>query len=236
MSTLLDWYMNPELISFDPVNSNIDTKLNTGLVNQVAETILYGFNRHYTRFEEITRDAKTRFENADWDGEVQARKERIYFYDQRVNETVDYINENLNLESLDKSLWQDIKRQYLWLLYEHKQPELAESFYNSVFCRFFDRSYFNNRHIFVKPGTAIDFLDMDDPAYTSYYPDDSGLRDSFTNILQSFDLKNDWEDIERDLGLLTENFEPHLESTIKPSPIVNYRLSPLFSFVTRPLM
>ena len=195
-------------------------RINRDLAKQVAETILYGFNRHYTRFREITVEAKLRFETADWEGEVQARKDRIWFYDRRVDETVDYINHNLDLdlEHLDQSLWQDIKRRYMWLLYEHKQPELAESFYNSVFCRLFDRSYFNNQHIFVKPGSAIDFLDIDDPVYTSYYPDETGLKPTFNQILNSFDLKNSWQDIQRDLDLLVENFGPCLESTIKPLP------------------
>ena len=84
--------------------------------------------------------------------------------------------------------------------------------------RLFDRSYFNNRHIFVKPGSAIDFLDIDDPVYTSYYPDETGLKPTFNQILNSFDLKNSWQDIQRDLDLLVENFGPCLESTIKPLP------------------
>ncbi len=181
---------------------------------------MHGFDRHFIRFREITVAAKRRFETADWEGEVQARKDRIWFYDRRVDETVDYINHNLDLDlaHLDKLLWQDIKRRYLWLLYEHKQPELAESFYNSVFCRLFDRSYFNNRHIFVKPGSATDFLDMDDPVYTSYYPDESGLKSAFDQILNSFELENSWQDIKRDLGLLVENFKPCLQSTIKSLP------------------
>ena len=188
------------------------------LARQVATTILHGFNRHFARFTEITVAAKRRFETADWEGEVQARKDRIWFYDRRVDETVDYIKHNfeLDLENADRPLWQDIKRRYLWLLYEHKQPELAESFYNSVFCRLFDRSYFNNRHIFVNPGSATDFLDMDDPVYTSYYPDESGLKSVFERILNSFDLENRWQDLQRDVDLLVENFEPCLQSAIKP--------------------
>ena len=192
--------------------------MKSDIVNQIAETILHGFNRHYSRFQEITQNAKRRFEIADWEGEIEARKDRIYFYDQRVNETVSYINDNLNLEDLDKSLWQSIKRQYMWLLYEHKQPELAESFYNSVFCRLFDRSYFNNRHIFVKPGMAIDFLDMEDPAYTSYYPDDTNLKSCFSDILISFNLSNSWQDIDRDLELIVENVEPALNTGTRPAP------------------
>ena len=192
--------------------------MSADLVREVAASILHGFNRHYTRFEKITRAAKKRFESADWEGEVKARKQRIEFYDQRVNESVEYIKTRFDIEKLDKSLWQDVKRQYLWLLYEHKQPELAESFYNSVFCRLFDRQYFNNRHIFVKPGSAIDFLDMEDPAYTSYYPDECGLEKTFHKILDSYRLKCKWQDLDRDLTLLTDNFQPYLETDTKPPP------------------
>ena len=188
------------------------------LVKEVAESTLYGFNRHYKRFKKITRAAKKRFETADWEGENEARKQRIYFYDQRVNETVEYIKSHFDIEKLDRSLWQDVKRQYMWLLYEHKQPELAESFYNSVFCRLFDRQYFNNRHIFVKPGTAVDFLDMEDPAYSSYYPDAIGLKETFNRILNSYGLKCAWQDLERDLALLVENFQPCLETETRPIP------------------
>ena len=192
--------------------------MNTNLVKQVAETILYGFNRHFFRFQEITRAAKQRFETADWEGEVEARKDRIYFYDQRVNETVEYVKSNLKIEDLDKSYWQDVKRQYMWLLYDHKQPELAESFYNSVFCRLFDRKYFNNRHIFVKPGAATEFLDMENPAYTSYYPDEKGLRQTFCEMLNSHKLRCSWQNLDRDLDLLTENLESCLDTGVRPLP------------------
>ncbi len=192
--------------------------MNADLVKQVAETILYGFDRHYSRFQEITRDAKKRFETADWQGEIQARKERIDFYDLRVHETVEYVQNNLRMEKLNKSHWQDIKRQYMWLLYEHKQPELAESFYNSVFCRLFDRRYFNNRHIFVKPGTAVGLLDIEDPVYGGYYPDETGMRDTINRILNSFDLKCPWQNLQRDLDLVTENLAPYLRTDIKPQP------------------
>ncbi len=196
---------------------NID-EMSATLVKQVAEAILYGFHRHFIRFQKITRAAKQRFETADWEGEVRARKERIDFYDLRVTETVEYVKNNLNIEELDKSYWQDVKRQYMWLLYDHKQPELAESFYNSVFCRLFDRRHFNNRHIFVKPGAATDFLDMENPTYTSYYPDEHNLRSTFKQILNSFGLNCSWQNLARDLDFLTENFEPYLDGGVRPPP------------------
>ncbi len=192
--------------------------MSADLVEQIAGTILKGFNRHFSLFQEITRAAQDRFEAADWAGEVAARRERIDYYDLRVSEAIDELNARFDLDKLDKKLWQDIKRWYMWLLYDHKQPELAESFYNSVFCHLFDRSYFHNAHIFVKPGSAIDYLDMDDPAYTSYYPDETGMHDAFRAILHSFGLTRPWADLERDLRLVVARFEAELPSGFMPTP------------------
>ena len=206
-----------------PVNAPPDaprreSPVSADLVRRIAGTILEGFNRHFSLFRQITAAAQARFEAADWDGETAARKERIYYYDLRVNEAIDALNARFDLDKLDKKLWQDIKRWYMWLLYDHKQPELAESFYNSVFCRLFDRSYFNNDHIFVKPGSAIDYLDMDDPVYRGYYPDDAGLRETFREILHGFGLTRPWEDLERDLDRVADNFQAALQSGTTPAP------------------
>ncbi len=188
------------------------------LIREIAQTILDGFNRHFTIFQEITQAAKHRFEQSDWQGEINARKERIDYYDTRVSESIEELNQRFDLDQFDKALWQDVKRWYMWLLYQHQQPELAESFYNSVFCRLFDRSYFNNNHIFVRPGHATDYIDMHAPSYRSYYPDQDGLSSILEQILNSFDLKRNWQDIERDVSLLVENVEELLVTDRVPTP------------------
>ncbi len=191
----------------------------------VAQTILEGFNRHFQLFQEITRAAKDRFEQADWEGEASARKERIYFYDQRVNEAIDHLRERFDLTSFDSALWQDVKRWYLWLLYKHDQPELAETFYNSVFCRLFDSEYFNNDYIFVKPGTAVEFLDLDHPVYTSFYPDDDGLEACLEKLLGSFGFTRPWQNMARDVELLAQNMRPVLASTARPAPYRQFHVA-----------
>lgn len=192
--------------------------MDSELARQIAQSILDGFNHHYDLFQRITKLAKQRFETADWEGETEARKERIYFYDNRVDEAIENLKNSFDLSVFDRNLWQEVKRWFMWSLYEHKQPELAESFYNSVFCRLFDRSYFNNRHIFVKPSTAIDHLDMDDPAYSSYYPDSQPLSDIFRRIFQNLNLNRPWANLERDIQLVVKKFEPYTLSDEKPLP------------------
>jgi len=177
---------------------------------QVAQTILDGFDRHFTLFRKITRRAKQRFECADWEGDNESRVERIAYYDARVRESVEALHQDFNLEHHDQELWKQVKLQYMGLLYEHKQPELAESFYNSVFCQLFERHYYKNSHIFVRPGLSTDVIDMDSPAYQSYYPSTDGLEHTLRKIVDSFELNLEWEDLNRDLNRLCETFEPVL--------------------------
>lgn len=192
------------------------------LVDTISGSILYGFSRHFTRFKEVTREAQGHFETADWDGEGLAQRKRIFLYDERVTETVRYIRERINITAVDKVLWQDIKRQYMWKLYDHDQPELAESFYNSVFCRLFDREYFNNQHIFVKPGAAVDFLDMENPTYTAWYPSESGLKNCLRDILNSFGLRNQWQDIERDVDWIIATISPLIQTNSRSFPYLHF--------------
>jgi isocitrate dehydrogenase kinase/phosphatase len=200
-------------VFYDTARSRIQVpeNLNPPLHSQqIAQTILDGFDRHFTLFREITRDAKQRFETADWEGDNLARVERIAYYDARVRESVETLHQNFDLEQHDQALWKQVKLQYMGLLYEHKQPELAESFYNSVFCQLFDRRYYSNSHIFVRPGLSTDVIDMDSPAYRSYYPTSDGLAQTLRTLLDSFDLRLEWEDLERDINRLCEVFEPEL--------------------------
>ena len=172
----------------------------------IAQTILDGFDRHFRLFRQVTYRALHRFETADWEGDNRARVERIAFYDERVREAVAKLHTRFELEHHDLALWQQVKLQYMGLLYEHKQPELAESFYNSVFCQLFDRRYYNNSHIFVRPGLSTEVIDMDAPAYGSYYPGTNGIEPTLRQLLGSFELSIEWEDLERDIGFLGEAF------------------------------
>src|SRR5687768_14262391 len=52
----------------------------------VAQTILDGFNRHYSLFRYSAQRAKPLFESGDWRGIQQLSRERIEYYDTRVHE------------------------------------------------------------------------------------------------------------------------------------------------------
>ncbi|MDJ0739756.1 MAG: bifunctional isocitrate dehydrogenase kinase/phosphatase [Gammaproteobacteria bacterium] len=186
------------------------TELNA---RSIAETILDGFNRHYRIFLEITAAAQQRFADCDWTGQRQAASDRINLYTQRVVEATERLQREFGLEGeADEELWREVKLRYIGLLYEHKQPELAETFYNSVFTWLFHRRYYNNDNIFVRPGLSTEYLDDQDPVYISYYPTRQGLTRSVREILTACGCGVPFEDLTRDVRRLVR----HVKKTRMP--------------------
>ena len=167
--------------------------------SEVAHAILAGFDRHYRLFREASARAKTLFERADWATLRVLARERIQMYDQRVLEAVDEVRARFPEAERDESLWPAIKLAYIPLLHEHRQPECAETFYNSVACAVLHRRYYRNEFIFWRPAVATEHLEGDELAYRSYYPLRKGLRRTLAAIVRGFGLANPWEDLHRDL-------------------------------------
>jgi isocitrate dehydrogenase kinase/phosphatase len=166
---------------------------------QIAEAILDGFERHYRLFREITAGAKERFERADWTAVQDASRDRIDFYDRRVGETVGILRREFHLRDGDDRLWRRVKVEYLRLLPQHHQPELAETYYNSVFCRLFDRRYYNNANIFVWPLISTEHLEAEIPIFRPYYPARDGFAQVICEILDTPGFKVPYRDRRRDI-------------------------------------
>ncbi len=174
----------------------------TTLTADIAQTILDGFDKHYRLFRETSAAAKDRFERADWTAARAAANDRIEMYDRRVAEAVATIRERFPVAESDESLWQGIKLSYIARLLNHRQPECAETFYNSVACRVLSRRYYRNEFIFLRSAISTEHLDGEEPTYRCYYPASHGLRRTVHEIVTSFGLKNPFQNLRRDLRRL----------------------------------
>ena len=179
------------------------------LASQIAATLLNGFDRHFSIFSKITRGARDRFEKADWQAERDASRERIEFYDIRVRDSTIELQKEFNLEPFDSQLWFSVKREYVQLISNHLQPELSETFYNSVFCALFHRDYFGNDYIFVRSSVSTEFIDSDKPSYHVYYPAKRGFRASIKQVLIDAGFNLPFENIERDVRNITQALIQH---------------------------
>jgi isocitrate dehydrogenase kinase/phosphatase len=175
----------------------------------LARAILSGFERHYSVFAEITSDARNRFERADWVAVREASAARISFYDKRVQETVQTLHKRFEVRELDESFWTKVKRIYTDMLRTQSRPELAETFFNSVFCQIFDRRYYHNDNIFLK--STIDRAELANRyrVFMSFHPRTAGLEHGIWEVLSAFYFSLPYEDIDRDAKRLAEAFRIH---------------------------
>lgn len=185
----------------------------------VAETMLAGFNRHYRLYREASARAKALFEVADWKGIQELVALRIQMYDDRVKEAVDMLRERLDAGGLSDEIWAAAKKEYIALLIDHGQPELAETFFNSVSTKLLDKEYFNNQFIFVKPATSTEFIDSDEPVFHSFYPDTQGLRGCLRKLLHHFDWNIPFANMKEDIGGILRAAKDYLKEEWPPKEL-----------------
>lgn len=202
----------------------------------VAQVILQGFNRHYSLFRYSAQRAKVLFESGNWDGIQRLSRERIEYYDMRVRECAALLRPTLRKTTLTPAadhstlspeqqlFWQQVKTKFAHALAGHKQPECAETFFNSVSCRLLARTYFNNDFLFVRPAIATGYIDSDLPSYRSYYPLEHGLLPTLSRMISEFGLAAPFADLPTDVRLLARRAVKALRLRLPKDP--GFRISP----------
>jgi isocitrate dehydrogenase kinase/phosphatase len=189
-------------------DSHFPHRLNDSQAYAVAEAMLQGFNRHYGLFRETSASAKVRFEQADWSGQQRAQRERIEYYDLRVNEAVVHLRDEFDVDALSMDTWQQVKLHYIGLLTNHHQPELAETFFNSVTVKLLHRSYFNNDFIFVRPAVSTEYIENEEsgsrPSFRAWYPTRETLHETLLGVVRSYGLAAEWQDLPGDVARVIE--------------------------------
>jgi isocitrate dehydrogenase kinase/phosphatase len=190
-------------------------KLDSSLAFDIARAMIDGFNRHYRLFRAESQRAKHRFETADWHGQQRAQRERIEFYDLRVKEAVSRLEKEFKAGEQPMEIWQQVKLHYIGLLIDHHQPELAETFFNSVTTKILHRTYFQNDFIFVRPAVSTEYIENIEPAaqqtYQAYYPSLLTLGETIVRAIENFRLLTPFEDLPRDTACVIAAFEKRLK-------------------------
>ena len=202
-------------------------------IEQIASTILGGFDHHYSLFRTISAAARDRFEQADWSAAAKANGDRIQMYDLRVSEAVETVLRCFpeTASDSDEQLWPRVKAAYIGQLHDHLQPECAETFYNSVACRVLNRRYYHNRNIFWRPSVSLEHLHGEEPTYRCYYPGERGLRRCLLQMLQDFSLLEQLRNLRRDVCCLLQALEGTRGSDWQAFP--NYQIQVLGSLFYR---
>ncbi|MCZ0752471.1 bifunctional isocitrate dehydrogenase kinase/phosphatase [Aeromonas enteropelogenes] len=169
------------------------------LEQAVAETILQRFESFYSRFLEITRGSKSRFENSDWLGVQLAGRERIRLYDHHVGATASSIRQMMGEHHATQALLKRVKGAFSDLLPHCENFEVAESFFNSVYRRIFRHRNIRDENLYIHP-----FLSRGEhPDLGSllrvYRTDLTHLPQTLSQLLGDYSFTLPYEDKQRDI-------------------------------------
>lgn len=116
---------------------------------QVAQTILDGFAAYRHQFINITLGARDRFEKQAWRDVQRAAQERIDLYEDAVEAVHRTLSERVGYENLTLDIWAEARRDYIILIQERTDPELCETFFNSIYCDIFRHQNINDETAFL---------------------------------------------------------------------------------------
>lgn len=187
-----------------------ESAMSRGLELLIAQTILQGFDAQYGRFLEVTSGAQQRFEQADWQAVQQAMKKRIHLYDHHVGLVVEQLRCITHGKSTDADFLLQVKKHYTELLPDYPRFEIAESFFNSVYCRLFDHQALTPERLFIfSSQPERRFRTIPRPLAKDFYPK-QGWPSLLTRILKDLPLRLPWQDLARDVGYIIN----HLTETL----------------------
>ena len=163
-----------------------------------ARTILNGFESYFAEFQNITLATRTRFENADWAGIRQSSIQRTDLYKVKTHQIYQYVELIAGEDLHDFEFWREARKLYAKLIVGHHNFEIAETFFNSVYCAVFKHRKIRDEYAFVfSPHGDMPSVDVKN-VYRTYK-----IQGSLTNVLE--DLLDDYafsipyEDRQRDI-------------------------------------
>lgn len=162
---------------------------------QVAQTILDGFAAYRHQFINITLGARDRFESQAWRDVQRAAQERIDLYENAVEAVHRTLSERVGYENLTLEIWAEARRDYIILIQERTDPELCETFFNSIYCDIFRHQNINDETAFLNSwfgdqgGNATGQVDI----FMRYSFADA-LSDVCDRILDDYEFSVGWAD------------------------------------------
>ena len=183
--------------------------MSAAMESLIAHTILQGSDAMFGRFLDVTAEAQQRFEHQQWSQVHQALKTRISFYDHHVELVTNQIQIMLGGQYANQICLTAVKQAYQNLLVDYPRYDIAESFFNSVYCRIFKHRNINRDNIFVHSSQQHRI-----PTYpstlTRHYRVQTTVAAMIERMLDDQPFTLNWNDKQRDIQLLVTHLVAEL--------------------------
>lgn len=176
----------------------------------VAHVILSAYMRYHHQFKRITKRAKIRFENRDWQGIQQDTRERNILYRDMVGDTTEAVLKLLGEKAQDRDIWKAAKQFYYEDIVNFNTRNISETFYNSVFRHSHKGLSADEELMFVHAtGTYREFKSTL-PIYYNFYLT-RHIQPTVAQLFACFPFDAPFEDLDRDIQYISTVLERKLK-------------------------
>ena len=212
----------------DIITEDPQTDVGKGLASACAEAIGEAFAAYHDRYHEITRLAKSRFEQCDWHGLHNDGVERLELYREVVASTVSSLEPRVQEHFNDGEFWGEVKSEYSRLIAGRKDYELAETFFNSVTLRVANDGCIDSGIQYVGTEHPENGHGVEEHAYKAYAKD-SATVERVGEMLLDCAFECEFRCLEEDAAQIAEAIERHLQDTAQGEPVESIEVArPLF--------
>lgn len=187
-------------------------------IDAIATKICLGFKVYRSAFKQITQGAQQRFEMADWQAVQASAKARLGLYDDATQALGHELRSLYPALTWQSESWDVIKAVYAQQIAQCRDAELAETFFNSVYCRMYQHPSLNPQHIFIDSSLSGIGGGAVKPPFRVYALD-KGVLSAVREILNDAGFNVPWENLRRDLALLGWQLKRTPADAFKPEKI-----------------
>ncbi len=186
-------------------------------VGRFAKTILNGFESYFADFQAITLAGQTFFQDERWLDMHSATRARIDLYKGKVNKTLEFAEDIAGERMRELPFWAEARAAYAALIVDHNNFEIAETFFNSVYCATFRHLKIRNEYAFVFSDRADLPEQFDRSVYRGYSLggiSKPSLADVIDRLLADFSFELPWQNAPRDRDSLVAAIGAELPWTV----------------------
>lgn len=190
----------------------------------IARRILDGFDDYREHFRQITDGARSRFEQAQWQEIQRAAAARIALYEEKVAEVGQLLRDGFpEPVLLDVHLWPLVKSAYINLIDVRFDDELAETWFNSIFCALFSHDLISDGCMFIHT-TRPSLRAHERMPQTRNYRPDGDLLTALAAIFEDYRFGCPYDDLPRDLARLEAQLRDNLPDWVCKDPALTIEL------------
>ncbi|WP_374286428.1 bifunctional isocitrate dehydrogenase kinase/phosphatase [Pseudomonas fluvialis] len=191
---------------------------------EIARQILEGFDDYREQFRQITNGGRTRFQQAQWQEIQQASAARINLYEEKVEQTIQTLRQAFTSEQLlDVQHWPLVKSAYITQIDSRFDDELAETWYNSIFCSLFSHDQISDGCMFIHTTRPALRVNERPPQVRTYHPQ-GNLKSCLAQIFEEYKFEVAYVDLPADLERLTRQLQDNLPDWVCKDPELTIEL------------